>query len=190
MYPSIIAGNISRLVGLVAFFLFFILLLVKFLGFKSQGKQKSFFDKIYLYGFPLVYIVAFLHPIIYLVSIYLAGGKLDPYLAFVNACLICKTPEDYYLTLGRISFWALTTVILAVVFRKSCQFFKKYEEKIQIVNYFAFFLIGIHAILLGSYIKIIPVLIIASLCYLVILYIFLFHEAPKLLRDFQNWLKS
>lgn len=121
------------------------------------------------------------HPLVYIALNYFAGEGINPYSAFINACLICKSFSGYLLSIGIFAFW-ITMLSLYLAFKKW-----KYAY---MVNYLAFFLIGIHGFFLGQYFRILPVLVIAAIAYAVVLGIFLIRELPKLFKDFKEWVRS
>lgn len=161
----------------------------------------AFFDKIaklvgnWVFKFHIAngifaYLLAFLHPILYLLTIKISGHGFDPYVAFVNVCLLCKTPYDYYLTLGRIGFWLLTVGIFAGIFRKYNSWFVKNWRNFHLVNYLVFFAIAIHGFFIGTDFRFQPFFALAIIETVIVLGILIFIEIPKWFRKFRVWVNS
>lgn len=170
MDPAIITAQILRISGVVFYFLLFVVLMIQIIGSQISGK----FTKIIL-------LFAIVHPLLFIALNYFMGNGADPYAAFVNACLICKTPVRFYSSIGIASFWMLMLSLFLI--------FKKWKYA-NLLIYPAFFAIGIHGFFLGTYFRMLPVLIIAAIAYAVILGLFIFREVPVLIKKFREWVKS
>ena len=181
---------VQRNLGLIALNFIFLQILI---GAFIKPLSKIFGN--YIYKFHIIegiiaYFMALLHPIFYLLVIKLSGHGFDPYVAFVNICLLCKTPYDYYLTIGRISFWLLTIGIFAAIFRNMGNWLMKHWKDLHILNYLVFILIALHGFFLGSDFRSIIFLTLAIVETLIVLGIMLFMEFPKWLKDFKSWLNA
>lgn len=190
MNSSVIISNISKIIGLVVYFLLFAQIFANFARSKFGKRDKIEITTPHVFVGAFAYLLALLHPIFYLLSIYLADGRPDPYVAFVNVCLICKTAEDYFLTLGRISFWLLSFAFFAAIFRKMNSWFIKNWKYIHLLNYVAFLIVGLHGFLLGEYFRILPILIVSITMYVIVLFIFVFYKLPEVFKNFKKWLDS
>ena len=181
---------VQRNLGIIALNLIFIQIV---LGAFSKTFAKllgTWIYKFHIIEGTFAYILTFLHPIFYLLIIKLSGHGFDPYVAFINACLLCKTPYDYYLTIGRISFWLLTIGVFAAIFRKCNGWLLKYWKKLHLLNYLVFISVVVHGFFIGSDFRspILLTLVIAET--LIVLGIIIFIEFPKWLKDFKSWLSS
>ena len=177
--PYKLAVFLQSGLGLIVFSLLFIQIILGTFMDKITKFMGTKIVKFHIINGTFTYFLAFLHPVIYLISIYLAGGRPDPYMAFVNACLICKTPRSYFLSMGIISFWFLTTAFLAAILRKLNPWFKKNWKYLHVLNYIAFILIGVHGFFLGKYFKLEPFFVLSIILYTVIVLLLIFFELPK-----------
>lgn len=181
---------IQRGLGLLAFtFLFVQILLDTFMG-KFIKRFGNWIVKFHFYEGIFVYILIFLHPIFYLLSSYFFGHKFDPYVAFVNMCLLCKTPHDYYLTIGRVSFWLATLGVFVTLFRESTPWLKENWKKFSPLHYLIFLAVGVHGFFLGTDFKSQPFFTFAILSILFTLGVLIFIKVPRWHRSFKNWVNS
>ena len=185
-----LANFIQRGLGLFAFSMLFVQIILGAFMSKISEKLGNWVFNFHVFEGTLAYILVFLHPIFFLLSNYFSGAKFDPYVAFVNICLICKTPTDYYYTIGRVSFWLLTVTVFAALFRKTTPWLKANWRKFHVLNYLVFLLVGAHGFLLGSDFRSQPFFTFAILAYVTILGIVIFIELPRLFKNFRNWTKS
>ena len=138
----------------------------------------------------LIYFLAVLHPILFIFFNHFVGSGFDVYKAFVNICLLCKYPIDYYYTLGRLAFWLLTLAVMAAVFRNRAPWLIKHWRKMHVLNYVVFLLVGAHGFLLGTDFKVIPFYAFAVPASSIIAGIVVFIELPRLFKNLRNWLKE
>ena len=189
-YPSRIANFAERGVGLIVFNLLFAQIILGAFIEKLTKKFGQWVFKFHAFNGLLVYSLAFLHAFSYVLIGYFSGHGMDPYVAFINVCLICKTPNDYFLTLGRISFWILTIGVFAAIFRKYNSWFSKNWKSLHIVNYVVFIFVAAHGFLLGSDFKSMPFFAIAAAETLCILIVLAFNKLPQFYKSFRNWVRS
>lgn len=185
-----IVNFVQRGVGLLALSLIFYQIII---GSFLDKLSKSLGSWIYKFHFVegiLAYLLAFLHPILYLLTFKISGHGFDPYVAFVNVCLLCKTPYDYFLTLGRIGFWILTIGVFAGIFRKYNGWFVKNWRNFHLVNYIVFLVIAVHGFFIGTDFRYKPFFALVVAETLVILGIILFKELPKYFKEFKAWVRS
>jgi len=188
--PARLTNFIQRGLGLFAFSLLFIqIILGAFMGKISKRLGSWVFYFHALEGI-FAYILVFLHPIFFLLSNHYAGGKFDLYAAFVNVCLLCKPKIEYYYTIGRVSFWLLTTSVLAAIFRKSTPWLKANWRKFHVLNYVTFLAIGVHGFYSGTDFRIQPFYSFGILAFAAVLGIVIFVELPRFYKNFKEWLKD
>jgi predicted ferric reductase len=181
---------IYRGLGLIIFSLLFVqIILGAFMG-KLTKKLGEWVFSFHVFEGALAYTLVLLHPIFFLLSTYFAGGKFDPYVAFVNVCLLCNSPAGYYQTLGIISFWLLSVAVFAALFRKSTPWLKANWRKFHVINYVTFLVVGAHGFLLGLDFRVQPFFTFAVLAYAIVLGIVVFIELPRLFKNFRNWVNS
>lgn len=185
-----IINSIQRESGLLVFILLFIQIIIGAFMNKFVKRFGDWIIKFHSVEGVLVYLLAFLHPISMLLFSYLAGGKFDPYVAFINICFICKGPSDYYLTIGRVSFWILTVGVFAAIFKNANSWLKENWRCLHLVNYMVFLAVAAHGFLTGSDFKSEPFFIFAVLSIIIVLGIIIFIELPKWYKDFKNWARS
>lgn len=186
----ILFSFIQRNLGMIALNLIFIQIILVAFAKPLTRIFGAWIYKFHVIEGVLAYMLAFLHPIFYLLTLKISGHGFDPYVAFVNACLLCKTPYDYYLTLGRISFWVLTIGIFVAIFRKSNNWLLKHWKNIHLLNYLVFILAVVHGFFIGSDFRSPVFLSIAIAEALVVLGIIIFVEFPRWWKDLRIWLSS
>ncbi len=170
MHTAILIGPFLRISGVIFYFLLFAVLVI-------QITKPRIAEKIIKITLPL----AIVHPLLFVAINYFVGNGVDPYVAFINACVICRTPTNFYNSIGMAAFW-FSMFSLFLIFKKW-----KYAN---VLIYLAFFAAGIHAFYLGIYFRTLPVLIVAGIAYAVVLIYFFYREVPKLFKDFREWVKS
>lgn len=97
-----------------------------------------------------IYLLILGHPIFFMGYRYMIGQGFDPFYIFISVCALCKTKLDTYYNLGRIGFWFVTLAVGAGLFRTATPFMRMHWRKFHILNYFAFIIIGVHSLMLGS----------------------------------------
>lgn len=170
MNSVILTEQILRVSGTILYFLFFAVLVIRI-------SRTQISDKLAKLFYPLL----ILHPVLFVFLNYLTGGGINPYAAFINACLICKTPSSYFYSIGIAAFWFSMLALFFTV--------KKWKYS-YVLGYAAFFLIGVHGFFLGEYFRLIPIIVLAGISYIIVLAIFFIKEFPKILKDFKNWVKN
>lgn len=154
---STISNVIQRILGLTAFTLLFIQIV---LGALMPFWRKTLGD--WIFGFHiiegiLIYILILLHPLFFAFFNHFVGLKgTDPFYLFTDVCVLCSSRLEYFVTLGRVSFWLITIAVIAGLFRASTPFLRANWRKFHILNYVVFILIGIHSIVLGTDVGTIP----------------------------------
>jgi predicted ferric reductase len=189
-YPVTISNFLQRSLGLTLFILLFVQIIIGAFMSKLTNKLGGWLFNFHVFEGKLIYFLAFLHPVFFVLFNYYVGAKLDPYAAFINVCVLCKYPIDYYYTLGRISFWLLTVAVFAAVFRNSTVWLKKNWRNLHVINYVVFLLVGAHGFLLGTDFRIMPFYGFAVLAYMVIAGIVIFIGIPRLYRNFRVWVQE
>ena len=188
--PIYFSSFIQRISGLMSFtMLFAVTILGAFID-KISKKLGGWVFNFYIFLSILTYTLVLLHPVMYLSTMYFAVGKFDPYIAFINACLLCRTPSDFHLTLGRIAFWFLSIAMFALVFRNTFSWLKTKWRKIRVLNAAAFLLAGAHGFLLGTDFQGLPFFVFAIAAYAIILVIVVFIELPRLYKNFRSWVEN
>lgn len=122
----------------------------------------------------LSYLFIFISLLLILAMRYLGGYGADPFYTFTQVCALCESPYEYYLTLGRVSFWLAATVLI----------WKKLED----LNYLIFLLIGAQIYYMAQEIRSFPFIVFAAIAYLIVLYLIVFKKLPEYYRTFRAWL--
>lgn len=175
--------------GLLGFsFLFLQIVLGEYLCELSEKLGKWVF-KFHFVGSILTYLIIFLHALLFMAIKYFDGSGIDPYLAFVSACVICKNPADFYKSVGMVSFWFLTAFTVIFTFKGPFGWFEKHMGKLHVFNYLAFFLAGIHIFVLGTTFRFQPFYAFAILAYATACCLFLFRRVLVLYKEFKEWLE-
>lgn len=190
MYPVAIANLILRFSGLILYVLLFIQLMVgAFMPILIKKLGKWIF-KFHIFEGILIYLLALVHPISFVLSNYFYGSGFNPYVAFINVCLLCNSRLEYYYTIGRVSFWLLTLTVFAAALRKLNPWFVKNWNKFHLLNYLVFLAVGIHGYFLGTYFRVQPFYTFAIVSYALVLGVVLFKELPHLYKNFRDWIRS
>ena len=149
-HSALILNFLQRVIGLVAFTLLFIqLILGSFMPYLTQKFGGWIFNFHVMEGI-LIYILVLGHPALYMAYRYLIGQGLDPFFIFTNVCVLCHTKLDLYYTFGRVAFWFITIGVFAGLYRTATPFLRTHWRKFHILNYFAFLFVGYHSLMLGS----------------------------------------
>lgn len=149
-HNALIVNALLRIIGLVAFTVLFIqLILGSFMPYLTQKFGGWLFNFHILQGI-FVYILVLGHPSLYMGYRYLIGQGLDPFFIFTSVCVLCHTKLDLYYTFGRVAFWFVTTAVFAGLFRTATPFLRMHWRKFHILNYFAFLFVGYHSLMLGT----------------------------------------
>lgn len=117
----------------------------------------------------LISILIVLHPLFYMVYRYLYGLKLDPFYVFVDACLLCDGRYEYLLSLGRIGLYLIVLAVVAVKFNFISEYIKNNWRLFHILNYLAFYILSIHAYLIGRDANKLWFIILFAFCQIVVL---------------------
>lgn len=158
--PIVIANLFQRITGLLAFTLIFIqIVLGAFLGGWTQviGARAYKFHIIqglFAYGFILI------HPLFENIITYqVSKSFVDALSVFIPRF---ETQRDIYLVFGRSAF-VLATISVSAAYFRTKPFFRRNWKAFHILNYLVFFLVYLHARLLGSDLQTFPFLIIFRL---------------------------
>src|SRR5688572_23349879 len=128
-HPALIMNFLQRMVGLLAFSLLFIQIILG--SFMEKWTQKFggwIFNFLIIEGI-LIYCLVFAHPIFFMIYRYLIGLGLYPFYIFTSVCVLCHTKMDLYYSLGRVSFWLITTAVFVGLFRTANPFLRIHWKK-------------------------------------------------------------
>lgn len=188
--PYLVARLALRMLGLTAFILLFVQIILGLYMEKFVNKLGPWIFNFHVIEGISAYIIIFFHPIIYAVSNHLLGKPLDPIGIFLGFCLLCKPKLELYYTFGRIGFWLLTVGVTAGLLRKITPWLRANWRNFHELNYVAFLIISFHGFFGGTDFRIQPFYSFAIISYVIILYIVLFKKLPVLLRNYLRWIKS
>ena len=133
--PSItMLGTIQRILGLTAFCLLFSQIVIGFFMDTLSRKLGDWVFKFHIFEGMLAYFLILLHP---------WALKLDPFYIFTDFCVLCSSKLELFYTFGRVSFWLVTVVVIAGLFKS--------WRKWHILSYLAFLVISIHSISFHRY---------------------------------------
>src|SRR4030042_2301674 len=189
-YPVNVIHFIQRIFGLTLFTLLFVQLILGAFMDKWERKLGEWVFKYHVIEGIIIYCLALLHPLSLMFLNYFVGSGLNPYFVFIDVCLICRYPIDYYYTLGRISFWLLTVTVFAGLFRKATPWLKKNWRKLHVLNYLVFLIVGAHGFLIGTDFRTLPFFLFAIIAYSIVVGVVVFIELPRLYRNYMSWLRS
>jgi predicted ferric reductase len=188
--PVTISNFVQRVLGLTAFTLMFVQLLLGAFMFRLVEKFGGWVFKFHLFEGIIIYSLALLHPIALMFFNHYIGIGWDPYRVFINACFICQAPTEFYYTLGIVSFWLLTMTVLAADFRAATPWFRVNWRKLHVFNYVVFLLVGLHGFLLGTDFQVQPFYTFAIIAYAIVVGVVIFIELPRLYKNFRKWIQT
>lgn len=139
----------QRVVALIAFsMLSFQLILGSFMTRFTQ-KLGGWALKFHLFEGAVIYSLVVLHPLLFVFLNFKAKGIFDPFYVFTEFCVLCSSRQEFWYTLGRLSFWLITIAVVAAKLRTR-PWWRVHWRKFHILNYFTFFLIATHAWFSGT----------------------------------------
>lgn len=137
----------------------------------------------------VIYSLAVLHPLAFLLANHFSGTGADPIDVFLGVCLLCDPKYEYFYTLGRVAFWLLTVGIFAGIYRSATPFMKKNWRKFHIINYVVFLVVGIHGYFSGPDIASKPFFYFVVVAYLLVIYTII-RKIPGLVTSYKKWISS
>ncbi len=185
-----LTNYIQRILGLTLFTLLFVQLILGAFMDKLQKIIGEWVFKYHVIEGVIIYSLALLHPLTFMVFNHFAGIGWNPYFVFVDVCLLCQSRIDYYYTLGRISFWLLSITVFAGIFRKATPWMRANWRKLHVINYAVFLIVGLHGFLIGTDFRVQPFYSFAIISYAIVLGVVVFVELPRLYKNYKNWIKS
>jgi hypothetical protein len=185
-----IVNFVQRFAGLMLFALLFIQVILGGFMAKIAEKLGGWVFQYHVLEGIMIYTLALVHPLSFLLSNKLGGGSFDLYAGFINICILCKTPLEYYYTLGRISFWLLTLAVLGAELRNLNPWMKANWRKLHVLNYIMFLIMGMHGFFTGTDFSVQPFFSFAIITYSIIVGMVVFVEMPRLYRNFRGWIKD
>ncbi len=184
---SSIMNFLQRVTGLSLFVLLFVQIILGAFMPKISEKLGGWVFNFHVFEGRLIYILAILHPISLVLFNHYIGLRLDPFVAFINVCLLCQNLRGYYYTIGIVSFWLLSIAVSAAVLRKTNNWLKMNWRKFHVLNYAVFLLVGAHGFLLGTDFRVQPFYTFAMIAYATVVGIIVFIELPRLFKNFRSW---
>jgi len=183
---AVVVNFIQRILGLAAFTMLFVQIILGSFMQKWIEKLGPWVLNFHIREGLLAYVLVILHPLLFVLFNYFIYGVLDPFYVFVDICVLCKPPIEYFYSLGRLSFWLITAAVLAALFRTSTPFMRLHWKKFHALNYLTFLLIGIHSIGVGADVGTPPFSFFHGPALAVVLIIIVFKELPALFKSIQK----
>ena len=171
----------QRLTGFLAFNLLFFQILTGSLMPKLRRKLGSIIFKFHLIQGALAYSLIIMHPLLFIILNFRLTNKFDPFYVFTDFCVLCSKRLEYFYTLGRISFWLITSGVVAAKLRSSI-ILRKNWRRVHVLNYLAFFLVSAHAYFVGTDIKLEP----TSFIYFTYITVALILLVARIVREFKE----
>ena len=188
--PANLTNFIQRILGLTLFTLLFVQVLLGAFMTKFTNKLGEWIFNYHVIEGLTIYTIAFLHALSFMVFNRFTGSGWNPYFVFVDICLLCQTPIDYYYTLGRISFWLLTVTVFAAIFRKTNPWMRENWRKLHVINYAVFLIVGAHGFFIGTDFRSLPFYLYAIVSYAIVTGVVMFIELPRLYKNYMAWITS
>jgi hypothetical protein len=185
-----LTNYIQRILGLTAFTLMFVQIILGAFMDKLEEKLGDWVFRYHVIEGIIIYSLALMHPLTFMIFNHFTGAGWNPYLVFINACLLCRTPIYYYYTLGMISFWLLSITVFAGLFRKATPWLKANWRKLHVMNYAIFLIVGAHGFLIGTDFQYQPFYTFATIAYAIVVGVVVFIEIPRLYKNYINWIKG
>jgi predicted ferric reductase len=148
--PAGIANVAQRIIGLWAYTLLFVQIILGAYMNRWIEKFGAWIFNFHVFEGILIYILIILHPLAFTFFYYFIGKGFDPFYTFVDVCILCGKPTEYYYNFGRVAFWLFTVGVIAGLFRGATPFLRMHWHKLHILNYLAFFFVFVHSLFLGS----------------------------------------
>lgn len=148
--PSATANTVQRVLGLSAFTLLFIQIMI---GSNMERLKKFFGDwifKFHVFEGLFIYSLVILHGLSFVYFNYVLFHRFDPFYVFIDVCVLCVNKLDHFYNFGRIGFWLITSAVFAALFRGFNYWMRKNWRKFHYLNYVAFLIIGVHAYFIGT----------------------------------------
>ena len=139
----------QRAVALVAFSMLFVQLILGAFMTRFTQKLGGWALKFHLLQGATIYSLVFLHPLLFVLMNFKAKGVIDPFYVFTEVCVLCSNRQEFWYTLGRLSFWLITLAVAAAKLRNQ-PWWRVHWRKFHVLNYFTFFLIATHAWFSGT----------------------------------------
>ncbi len=146
---------LQRTVGLLAFSLLFIQIILGAFMQKWKEKLGAWIFRFHIIQGAVAYALVLAHPLLFLAYNFKIRGVFDPFYVFTDFCLLCPRPIELYYTFGRIAFWFISLAILAAILRTET-WWRRNWRKFHILNYFVFFLVAGHAFFVGTDVGLAP----------------------------------
>lgn len=148
--PTVMLNMIQRIVGLLAFTLLFIQIILGAFMPRLVDKFGGWIFNFHVFQGILVYLLIFAHPAVFVVFNYFAHHNIDPFYVFTDICVLCSNKFELFYSLGRVSFWLITLSVFAGLFRTATPWLRVNWKKIHILNYLSFVLISLHSLFVGT----------------------------------------
>ncbi len=152
---TIFVNFLQRIIGTIAFSMVFFQIVLGSLMPRLIEKFGPWIFKFHVIEGPIAYTLILIHPLLYLLFHYFAGGRFDPIYVFLGFCVLCQTKVEFFYTFGRVAFWLVSAAVLAAFLRTE-PWWRDHWRKFHILNYFAFFLIAIHSYFVGTDVRFLP----------------------------------
>jgi hypothetical protein len=188
--PALTARFVQRILGLSLFVLLFEQLLIGAFMDKFKKRLGEWVFNYHLIEGGIIYSLVILHTLAFMFYNHFAGSGWNPYLIYIDVCLICRYPLNYFYNLGRIAFWFLTITVFAGVFRKYNPWMKKNWRKLHVINYAVFLIVGAHGFLIGTDFRRLPFFAFAIAAYAIVVGVIAFIELPRLYKNYLSWVRS
>lgn len=137
----------------------------------------------------VIYSLAVLHPLAFLLANHFSGVGTDPVGVFLGVCLFCDPKYEYFYTLGRVAFWLLTIGVFAGLYMSASPFMKRNWKKFHVINYVVFLLAGVHGYFSGPDVASKPFFYFAIIAYVLVIYTIV-RKIASLIASYRKWISS
>jgi len=148
--PATVANIAQRILGLTAFTMLFIQILLGSFMPKLIDKFGGWIFSFHIFQGVLIYTLIFLHPLAMVFHKYFVHQGFDPFYVFTDICFLCQNSFELLYSLGKLAFWFITISVLAGLFRTATPWMRVNWRKLHLLNYVSFMLIAIHSFFLGT----------------------------------------
>ena len=146
----ILVNFIQRILALTAFTMLFTQIVLGSFMHKWIEKLGAWVLRFHMWEGLTAYVLVILHPLMFFLFNYFIYRSRDIFYIFVDVCILCKPPIEYFYSLGRLSFWLLSLAIAAALLRTATPFLRLHWRKFHALNYLTFLLVWIHSLGVGS----------------------------------------
>lgn len=134
--------------------------------------------KMYIY---LTYLFVFIQPPLILLARYMFRNVRDPFYMYTDLCVLCDGKAEYIINFMRITFYAVSVAVFALIFKNMDKWLMKNYKKFEYLYIIGFYSLSIYLYNTGPLVRPKSFISIFWLCQLIV-FISIFKMLPKILK--------